>query len=193
MRGICLHSLARTRIVILSGTGTGARAFVAAALASLAAISLSISAKPRPEPDLGAETRRFVEHYKVSPSRDARGMAALRHILSPAFFRSIDAAFREDRETSAQDPTAKPPHADFTFICSDGSLDGYAISSVRHVSSSSVDVIVSFYDRYHGETYRWKDRYRWVRTQAGWRLDDIECEIDRPGGRYSMRKAIDHG
>ena len=193
MWGTCLHTLNRTRIVILSGAGISARALVAAALASLVVVSVPASAGRPARPDLGAQTRRFVEHYKVPPKRDARGMAALRRVLSPAFYRSLDAAFREDRETSAQDPTAKPPHADFTFICSDGSLDGYAISSVRHTSSSSADVIVSFHELYHGETYRWKDRYRWIRTQAGWRLDDIECEIDRPGGRHSMRKAIDHG
>ncbi|MBW8849985.1 MAG: hypothetical protein JF600_04320 [Xanthomonadales bacterium] len=185
--------LNRTRIAMVSGTGIARRALVFAVLASLAAVSVPASAGHPARPDLGAQTRRFVEQYKVSPERDARDMANLRRVLSPAFFRALDAAFREDRETSAQDPSAKPPHADFTFICSDGSMDGYAISSVRHVSSSSVDVIVSFYDLYRGETYRWKDRYRWIRTPAGWRLDDIECEIDRPNGRYSMRKAIDHG
>ena len=175
----------RPKISILSGAGI-------TALASLAAVSVPASAGHPARPDLGAQTRRFVEQYKVSPERDARGMAALRRVLSPAFYRSLDAAFREDRETSAQDPTAKPPHADFTFICSDGSLDGYRISSVRHISPSSVDVIVSFHDLYRGETSRWRDRYRWIRTQAGWRLDDIECEIDRPDGRHSMRKAIGH-
>lgn len=178
---------------MVSGTGIARRALVSAALASLAAVSAPASAGSPARPDLGVQTRRFVEHYKVRPRRDARDMANLRRVLSPAFFRDLDAAFREDRETSAQDPIAMPPHADFTFICMDGSLDGYAISSVRHTSPSSADVIVSFYDLYRGETYRWKDRYRWIRTPAGWRLDDIECEIDRPDGRYSLRKAIDHG
>jgi hypothetical protein len=185
--------LNRTRIVGLPGAGISARALVAAALASLAVVSVPASAGRPARPDLGAQTRRFVEHYKVPPKRDARGMAALRRVLSPAFFRSLDAAFREDRQTTAEHPDWKPPHADFTFICSEGSLDGYAISSVRHTSSSSADVIVSFHDLYHGETYRWKDRYRWIRTQAGWRLDDIDCEIDRSGSRHSKRKAIDHG
>ena len=188
-----MHNLDRPEIVIHSGAGIGTRTRVAALLASLAAISVPVSARDPARPDLGAQTRRFVEHYKVGPRRDARDMANLRRVLSTGFFRAIDAAFREDRESTAADPDAEPPHADFTFICLDGSLDGYAISSVRHTSSSSADVIVSFYDFHRGETDRWKDRYRWIRTQAGWRLDDIECEIDRPDGRYSLRKAIDHG
>lgn len=187
-----MHTPNSPQVVIFSGAGISARVLAAAVLASLAAVSVPASAGHPARPDLGAQTRRFVEHNKVPPKRDARGMAALRRVLSPAFFRSLDAAFREDRETTIEHPDWKPPHADFTFICSDGSLDGYAISSVRHISSSSADVIVSFYDFHRGETYRWKDRYRWIRTQAGWRLDDIECEIDRPGGRHSMRKAIDH-
>ena len=188
-----MHTSTPTKFVILPVAGISARVLVAAALASLAALSVPASAGHPARIDLGAQTRRFVEQYKVPPKRDSRGMANLRRVLSPAFFRALDAAFREDRESSAQDPSAKPPHADFTFICLDGSLDGYAISSVRHTSSSSADVIVSFHDLYRGETYRWKDRYRWIRTQAGWRLDDIECEIDRPDGHYSLRKAIDHG
>lgn len=187
-----MHTSTPTKFVILPVAGIRARVLVAAALVSLAVLSMPASAGRPARPDLGAQTRRFVEQYKVPPKRDARGMAALRRVLSPAFYLSLDAAFREDRKTTAEHPDYKPPHADFTFICSDGSLDGYAISSVRHTSASSADVIVSFYDRYRGETDRWKDRYHWIRTPAGWRLDDIECEMDRPDGRHSMRKAIDH-
>lgn len=187
-----MHTSTPTKFVILPVAGISARVLVAAALASLAALSVPASAGHPARIDLGAQTRRFVEQYKVPPKRDSRGMANLRRVLSPAFFRALDAAFREDRETTTEHPDWKQPHADFTFICLDGSLDGYAISSVRHTSPSSADVIVSFYDLYRGETYRWKDRYRWIRTPAGWRLDDIECEIDRPDGSYSTRKAIDH-
>lgn len=170
------------------------RTLFAVFLASLTTMPLSLSARPHPGSDPGARTRQFIEYHKTTgPKRDARSMAALRRQLSPGFYRAVDAAFREDRETSAMGRDLKPPHADFSFICSDGSYDGYKISSTRQVSPSSVDVIVSFYDLYHGETYRWKDRYRWIRTQAGWRLDDIDCEIDRPDGRHSKRKAIDHG
>ena len=189
-----MHTFNRTRIVILSGADISARALVVAALASFAAFSVPVSAGHPARPDFGARTRQFIEYHKTTgPKRDARGMAALRRQLSPGFYRAVDAAFREDRETSAQDSTAKPPHADLTFICSDGSYDGYRISSIRQISPPSAWVIVSFYDLYHGETHRWKDRYRWIRTKAGWRLDDIDCEIDRPEGDYSMRKAIDHG
>lgn len=171
---------------------TGTR--LAIVLASLTTMPLSLSARPPAGSDPGARTRQFIEYHKTTgPKRDARGMAALRRQLSPGFYRAVDAAFREDRESSAQDPMAKPPHADFVFICLDGSYDGYRISSIRQVSPSSTWVVVSFHDHYQGETYRWKDRYRWIRTQAGWRLDDIDCEIDRPDGDYSTRKALDHG
>ena len=127
-----MHTFNRTRIVILSGADIGARALVVAALASFAAVSVPVSAGHPARPDFGVRTRQSIEYHKTTgPKRDARGMAALRRQLSPGFYRAVDAAFREDRETSAQDSTAKPPHADFTFICSDGSYDGYKLSLIH--------------------------------------------------------------
>jgi hypothetical protein len=182
--------MARRSDMRLRFTTIRALAFLTAA--SLVVTAVSIMANERSHPDIGVKNRRFIENYGTGPERDPISMNTLRRELSAAFFQSLRAAFQEDREVQAIDSTAKPPHADFTFICAGGSFDRYEIGSTRFHSATSASAVVSFVDVLHGETYRWKDRYRWILEQSDWRLDDIECVIDDPERTGSMRRGMEH-
>ena len=157
-----------------------------------ATAAMTASAARPSHPDLHAQTRRFIDDQRDLLRRDARGMAELRRALSARFYSAISLAFEEDRQSQALHPGDKPGHSEFTFICADGSFDGYAIEPPKLHAGSSASVVVSFYDQDGGGTYRWKDRYEWVREQGVWRLDDIECEIDHPDRRSSLRRSIGH-
>lgn len=174
--------------------GIRARGPVAIVLASLAGVATAASpaAAHRAQSDPAAQTRRFIENRRINLRRDARGMAELRRVLSTPFYRPLSAAFEEDRQFQLLHPDDKPGHIEFTFICSDGSFDGYEIGPTRFHSATSASVVVSFHDLYNGGTDWWTDRYEWVREQGGWRLDEIECEIDHPDRRHSLRRSLGH-
>ncbi|MFZ5636984.1 MAG: hypothetical protein ACOY82_10430 [Pseudomonadota bacterium] len=139
-----------------------------------------------------ARTRSFIETYRSVGLPDLRELEALRTILGRAFHRSLLEASVESGISSLRYPNDKPPHVEFSFICSDGSYDDYEVAPERFVGPMVADVVVSFLDRYDGGTYRWKDRYRWVREGGDWRLADIQCEIDDPQRSYSLRASTGH-
>jgi len=162
-------------------------------IAALLFAASPLSARDGTQVDLAAMTRAFIEdHETTGARRDARRMAALRRVLSARFYRSLSAAFEEDRRFQARHPGAKPGHAEFTFLCADGTFDGVAIGPARFHSTTSGSVVVAFDDAHHGSTHRWKDRYLWVRERGLWRLDDIECEFEHPQRRTSLRRGIGH-
>lgn len=162
-------------------------------IAALLFAASPIQARDGTKADLAGMTRTFIEDHKTTGARrDARKMAELRRVLSARFYRSLRVVFEKDRRFQARHPGVKPGHAEFTFQCADGTDDGVEVVSTRFHSATAASVVVAFDDIHNGRTYRWKDRYRWVRERGVWRLDDIECEFENPQRRTSLRRGLGH-